>query len=207
MLVLDQVGQEATILVELVDSIKPKKTLEVGCNWGKELKLLEGKTKIYGIDLNPEKIEKAKLYIKNGTFKQAFANALPFENNTFDLVYTDGCMSHNKDGLNGIIDEMLRVSKDYVLNIEYLTSKINLNSYANVKNNAWEHDYEKLWATKDVIVCFNRKILFGTDVFHVILVKKIRRTIKEVFWDVRMLEKSHFFELKIGKFKVGFGKW
>lgn len=194
-------GPETEILLRFVGELSPYRTLEVGCNYGKELKLLQPLTRVYGVDSNPEQIKKAKEFIKTGIFKVGHASDLPFSNNYFNLVYSDGCLSHNKENISKIIDEMLRVSKDYVLLIEYLGTKLSPNSYGNCKQNAWIHDYEKICATKKVIVCFSRQMPFGMDLFQVLLLKKLKRLVKEI---VKIVPKKEQEILSLNFWKFNF---
>ena len=189
---------ETDALVEFVKEINPKSVLEVGCNYGRELKLLKNTTNIYGIDKSAKQINKARKYLPGGRFIVANALKIPYDNNTFDLVYTVGCLSHNKgEKIDKMLDELLRVSTGYVLTIEWVGAKTSPTSYGNCKENAWIHDYERLWAVKNVRVCFNRKVSVGADLFHVMLVRKGR-----IFKKVRDMQKeSPRFSLRIWKFK------
>lgn len=191
---MEKPGPETSILLEFVKKLRPKKTLEVGCNHGRELILLKNLTRIYGLDKNLEQVRLARKNLGVKRVKVGTAEKLPYLNNCFDLVYTDGLLCHNEN-VSKILDELLRVSKKYVLNIEYVGTRLGPTGFGNCKKNTWVHDYEKLWATKDVQVCFNRKIVFGTDMFHVILVKKLRKTEKII------KSEKEVFCLKFWKFK------
>ena len=189
---------ETDVLVEFVKEINPKSVLEVGCNYGRELKLLENTANLYGIDKSVRQINKARKYLPTGTFTVANGSKIPYDDNTFDLVYTVGCLSHNEESKMGkILDELLRVSTGYVLTIEWVGTKTSPTSYGNCKENTWIHDYERLWAVKNVKVCFNRKVSVGADLFHVMLVRKGR-----IFKKVRdMQKKPPRFSLHVWKFK------
>ena len=117
----EEPSPESQVLVDFVETLKPKKTLEVGCNWGRELKLLEGKTQLYGIDFNPLMISQARKFLKKAEFKVAEATEIPYPDNFFDLVYTDGLLSHvPPENVEKAISEIIRVSKKHCLLIEYL---------------------------------------------------------------------------------------
>ncbi len=199
---VEKPGPETSILLEFVKELKPKKTLEVGCNFGRELSLLKDLTRIYGVDKNPDRVKKAKKVLGVNRIKVGEAQNIPYQNNYFDLVYTDGCLSHN-ESVSEILDELLRVSKNYVLNIEYVGTKLGPTGFGNCKKNTWVHDYEKLWATKDVQVCFSRKVVFGTDMFHVILVKKLKtlRKIEKIIKPEKEVFCLKFWKLKFKLFK------
>jgi len=197
---VEKPGPETSILLEFVKELKPKKTLEVGCNFGRELILLKKLTKVYGLDKNFDRVKKAKEILGINRVKVGEARNIPYQNNYFDLVYTDGCLSHNEN-VSEILDELLRVSKKYVLNIEYVGTKLGPTGFGNCKKNTWVHDYEKLWATKDVQVCFSRKMVFGADLFHVMLIKKVRRKEKVIVMKPQKKENVlfKFWRIKIVK--------
>ena len=164
---------EGQILVEFVESLKPKRTLEVGCNYGKELRQINKLTEIYGLDNSKKQIKRAKKYLPSGNFIFGEGEKTPFPDEHFDLVYTAGCLSHNPPKkLPLLLDELIRVSKKYVLLIEYIGSKTGMTSIGNPKTNTWIHDYEKFCATKDVTFCLNRDRRIGTDIYKTILLRK-----------------------------------
>jgi len=176
---LENPGPETAILLDFVKELKPRKVLEVGCNFGRELKLLERlqpKPRLYGVDMDWDKIKQAKRNIR-GTFKVGFATELPFLAGTFDLVYTDGCLAKNSpEHIPRILNELVRVSKDYILTIEYVGTKVGPSGIGNCKKNSHIYDYEKLWSVqKHGYICFSRTMPFGVDLFHVMLVKKFKR--------------------------------
>lgn len=199
---MSEKSPEVIVIVDFVKTLKPQSTLETGCNWGRELKHLEGLSNLYGIDTSNEKIEKAKTYVK-GTFKVADASEIPYKDNKFDFVYSSGCFAHSApEKIKTIINEIFRVSSKYILLVEYIGSHLSKNTVANCKGNAWIHDYNKLVSGLDVIIKYNEKMFFGTDCFHVILMKKDSRKIEEI----KIIEKipqERKFEIKIGKFKLG----
>ena len=187
---------EVDILIDFVKKLKPKTTLEVGCNFGRELSTIEGLTKAYGIDQNEEFTQrKDNIICANG-------EDIPYKNNKFDLIYTDGCLSHNKEP-EIILDEMIRVSKKYILLIEWIGSKTGT-GYSNVKEGiSWIHDYEFLISGKDIKVLFNRRIPCRADLFHVILLQKDKlktKIIERV--ETKEVEKKSKFSISLGKYKL-----
>ena len=192
---------EVAIIEDFIKELQPVSVMEVGCNWGRELKHLEGLSKLYGLDKSSENIEKAKTYVK-GTFKVADASQIPFKNSKFDLVYSSGVLAHTPpEAVKPIINEIFRVAKKYILLVEYVGSRVNRNSVENCKQNAWAHNYDLLVSTLDANVKYNQKMFFGADCFHVVLLRKEYRKMIET---VKMVPQERKIELKIGKFKVGF---
>ena len=169
-------GTEVSYILDFVRSWKPSRVLEVGCNFGRELKAIEGLTQIYGVDKDPENIKKAKSYVPTGTFKVAEGESLPFEDNFFDLVYTDGCLSHNPpEKVAKILSEIVRVGKGHILTIEYLGTRQSADTYSNCKKTAWIHDYDRLYFPLKVDIYFNQRISSGLDVYQIILSRKMNR--------------------------------
>jgi ubiquinone/menaquinone biosynthesis C-methylase UbiE len=195
---------EVIVIIDFVKSLQPRNVLEVGANFGRELKHLEGFAKLYGIDISSEKISRAKAYIPDGIFRVADASKIPYANSRFEMVYSSGVFAHSSpEKIKSIMDEIYRVSSKYVLLVEYVGSHLSKNTVGNCKSNAWVHDYNKLVSGYDVIMKFNDKLFFGTDCFQVILMKKeLRKTEKFIF--IKEIPQERKFEIKIGKFKVGF---
>ena len=75
--------------------VQPQKVLDLGCGTGfctRQLKDNFGKAKVTGIDLAPGMIEQAKKqqgFFKKIDYQVADIDKLPFENSTFDLVFSN----------------------------------------------------------------------------------------------------------------------
>lgn len=195
-----QKSPEVDVIVDFVQSLKPRETLEVGSNFSRELKFLEKLTKIYGIDKDAEKIKVAQTYAK-GIFKVADASFIPYRSNRFDLVYTSGVLCHNPaEKIADYINEMFRVSKKYILIVEYVGSHLSKNIVGNCKQNTWVHDYDLLVSKLDVIIKYNQKKFFGTDCFQVVLLEKVLQP--RITQNVFIEPKASRFMLKLGKYKM-----
>ena len=194
---------EVDVIIDFVKTLQPHNVLEVGCNYARELKHLQGLTKIYGIDVSTEKISRAKAYIPDGIFRVADASAIPYVSNRFEMVYSSGCFAHTApEFIQPIMNEIYRVSSKYVLLVEYVGSHLSKNVVGNCKSNAWVHDYNKLVSGYDVLTKYNEKVFFGTDCFQVILLKKEIKK-REEFIFVHEVPQERKFEIKIGKFRLG----
>lgn len=75
------------------------KVLDVGCSTGGFLEYLhkQGLNNLYGIDIIEEYVQHAKENNVIGDIKLGSASAIPFEDNTFDLVVLDQVMEHLVD--------------------------------------------------------------------------------------------------------------
>jgi ubiquinone/menaquinone biosynthesis C-methylase UbiE len=92
-----------------------KKILEVGCGAGSDLiRFAQCDAIVTGIDLSTKSVSLAKqrfsLYHLAGNIKEADAEQMPFEDNKFDMVYSNGVLHHTPD-TNKAISEIYRVLK------------------------------------------------------------------------------------------------
>lgn len=89
------------------------KILDVGCGSGTLAKFWkEQRYDVTGLDISDRSLEitcSKSIYCVKGDVKK-----LPFDDNTFDLVYSDGLLEHFVDP-KPILEEIFRVSKKYVL--------------------------------------------------------------------------------------------
>lgn len=91
------------------------KLLEVGCSMGNDtIQFARRGMHVTGVDITEKAIEliqgRFALYGEKGDFRVADAEALPFEDNTFDAVYSFGVLHHTPDTA-GAIEEIRRVLK------------------------------------------------------------------------------------------------
>ena len=87
--------------------------LEVGCGMGTDLlQFARGGARVTGVDLTPRSIEISrnhlKLYGQAGDFVLTDGEHLPFEDERFDVVYSNGVLHHTPDTA-GAIREIHRV--------------------------------------------------------------------------------------------------
>ena len=99
-----------------IDLPKDAKILDAGCGTGKlaSFWLNEGYD-VLGIDISDGALAIAKKKGVN-TMKANILKGLPFEDNSFDLVYSDGLLEHFVDP-EPILAELFRVSGKYVFTI------------------------------------------------------------------------------------------
>jgi len=95
----------------LLENVKNKKVLDLGCGTGIYIKILKRrKAKVWGIDLSPKMIEIAKSEIKDVNFKIGSVYKLPYESNFFDIVVAGLVIEHFKN-LDKAFREVYRVLK------------------------------------------------------------------------------------------------
>ena len=106
-----------SVLAEAIKFNSGIKVLDLGCGIGGACRFIADKydCEVTGIDITPEYIETAQLIsdkvgIKNVTFEQASAMDLPFEKNTFDVIWTQHVQMNIEDK-SSFINEAARVLK------------------------------------------------------------------------------------------------
>lgn len=137
-------------LLGKIKLIKPRKILEIGCGFGRNIRFLIDNgfdpEKITGIDISPKMIKNAKKYIDSEKVKLLIADAgkLPFKSSSFDLVMVHGVFMHVLPSqIERAIKEAVRVSNKFIIDIEqnYLPSKKTGSSFFYT----FVHDYEKIY--------------------------------------------------------------
>ena len=90
------------------------KVLDISCGNGNELNIVHKyfpSTLLYGIDMQQAEINKALKHCRRGNFQVAYAENLPFENKSFDLIIS--CMTyHHYKNPAQVIKEVARVLTD-----------------------------------------------------------------------------------------------
>jgi ubiquinone/menaquinone biosynthesis C-methylase UbiE len=97
--------------------LEGKKVLDSGCGGGRytvALKLL-GAGQVVGVDVSPQNVLKAtervaSACISGVQFQECNVLDLPFENNSFDFVFSNGVLHHTSDWRSGV-SELMRVLK------------------------------------------------------------------------------------------------
>ncbi len=89
--------------------------LEVGCGMGSDLlQFARGGAKCTGVDLTPRSVEisrhRFEVYGERGNFLLSDGERLPFKDESFDVVYSNGVLHHTPDTA-GAVREVHRVLK------------------------------------------------------------------------------------------------
>lgn len=125
------------------------KILEVGCNVGCQLQILQqmGFTNLYGIDIQSYAIEKAKELSKGINIIQGSAFDLPFKDDYFDLVFTSGMLIHIQPEreLFKVLNEINRVSKQYIMGFECYSPEWDTVNYRGSTDLYWKGDYAEIY--------------------------------------------------------------
>lgn len=103
--------------LELLEIKKSDKILEIGFGTGITLKefvkIVDGKGKVYGIDLTPEMVEKARKRIGGkADLREGSATKLPYKDNMFEIVYLSNILEILSDkDIYKVLSEIKRVLK------------------------------------------------------------------------------------------------
>lgn len=122
--------------------------LEVGCNIGNQLRLLQAKKfkNLYGIEIQKDAVARAKKLTKDINIVQGSAFELPFKDNYFDLVFTSGVLIHiHPRDLKAVMKEIYRVSKKYIFGFEYQDNSCQEIVYRGHKDRLWKNDFAKVY--------------------------------------------------------------
>ena len=122
--------------------------LEVGCNTGMQLRGLQdaGFTNLYGIELQHYAVEQAKQTTQQINIIQGSGFELPFRDNYFDVVVTNGVLIHiSPDDLPRLMAEMVRVSRQFIWGFEYFAESLTEIPYRGNTGFLWKADYAELF--------------------------------------------------------------
>lgn len=135
-----------------IEQTEPASVLEVGCNLGGNLRplaeLLPDAT-IAGVDVNDAALEVAREAVPGAQLQKASAYALPFDDRSFDLVFTTGVLIHlPPEGIGAAIDEIVRCSKRYVLCGEYYADEEEEVPYRGQSGALFRRDYGEIYGQR-----------------------------------------------------------
>ena len=141
------------LLFENVRNLNFESAFEAGCGFGWNIKRLKDEfpsKRIGGLDFSETQLLNAKEYCKKSNIElfQGDICNMPFEDNFFDLGFSVGVfMNIHTSKINDAIKEILRVSKKYVLHLEYDENHAEkfLMQKRKFKTNIVSHDYKNLY--------------------------------------------------------------
>ncbi|MCB2297189.1 pseudaminic acid biosynthesis-associated methylase [Clostridium tagluense] len=125
---------------------KNARILEIGCNVGNQLRVLQkmGFNNLYGIELQPYAVQRAKDLTKGINIIQGVADDIPFKDGYFNLVFTCGVLIHiAPENLSKVMKEINRCSNKYVWGFEYYSDVFSEINYRENKNAMWKGNYDK----------------------------------------------------------------
>lgn len=103
----------------------PQSVLEVGCNIGQNLVALGSLvSELHGVEPNAQVCDLARRHpaLHNADIRCSDGGNLDFGDASIDLVFTAGVLIHvAPDDLARVVDEIVRVSRRYVVCVEYFS--------------------------------------------------------------------------------------
>jgi len=130
----------------LKDLPRDARILEVGCNIGLQLLGLQrmGFTQLYGLELQQYAVEKAKSISVNIQIIQGSGFDIPFKDEFFDLVCTNGVLIHiAPEHHPSFMGEIVRCSRRYVMGYEYYAPEVTQITYRGHQGYLWKMDFAK----------------------------------------------------------------
>lgn len=128
--------------------LEDKRVLEVGCNVGNQLRLLQEMNfkHLYGIELQSYAVEKAKSLTTSINIIQATGDNIPFKDKYFDMVFTSGVLIHiSPKNIGFVLDEIFRCSNEYIWGFEYYADKYTEVDYRGNEGLLWKTNFAKLY--------------------------------------------------------------
>lgn len=159
--------------------LEDKRILEVGCNVGNQLRLLQkmGYKNLYGIELQEYAIQKAKSLTSGINIIKATADDIPFKDNYFDMVFTSGVLIHiAPDNIDMVLDEIYRCSKEFIWGFEYYADEYTEVNYRGNSDLLWKTNFVKLYMDRfpdlELIKEEKYKYLYNDNVDSMFLLRK-----------------------------------
>jgi pseudaminic acid biosynthesis-associated methylase len=153
--------------------------LEVGCNTGNQLQLLQrmGYSNLSGVELQPYAFEIARSRLPDIALQQGSALAIPHGDDLFDVVFTSGVLIHiAPEDLPGAMDEIHRCARTFIWGMEYYAPNVTEVNYRSHTGLLWKMDYARCYLErfKDLELVRERHVpyLEGSNVDTVFLLKK-----------------------------------
>ena len=122
--------------------------LEVGCNIGNQLLCLQrmGFNDLWGIDIQEYALRLAIRRTDSIDFALASALDIPFEDGSFDLVFTSGLLIHiGPSDILRAMTEIHRCSRSYIWGSEHYADEDEEISYRGHRNLLWNRNFARLY--------------------------------------------------------------
>ena len=113
-------------IIEILKTKERCKIIEVGIGEGNTMRhLVENldekvlnRIDLYGIELSFSRIKITKKHLPNSNLYVSDMKYLPFSENSFDIVYTSSAIEPNINNENDILQELYRISSNYLILFE-----------------------------------------------------------------------------------------
>jgi pseudaminic acid biosynthesis-associated methylase len=135
----------------LLGEIVPTRVVEVGCNVGWNLEYLRrlGASELYAVEPQAYAVARARARAPEFGVLQGSAFDLPFKDNFADLAFTSGVLIHiAPEDIARAMAEIFRVSKRYIVAIEYDASIEQAVAYRGTSDSLWKRDHGGIWQAR-----------------------------------------------------------
>ena len=158
--------------------------LEVGCNTGNQLLLLQrmGYGYLSGLEVQPYALEIARSRIRSIALELGSALDIPYGDDMFDVVFTSGVLIHIAPAdLPRAMDEIHRCARNFIWGLEYYAPSMTEVNYRNRSGLLWKQDYAQrfLQRFEDLELVREQHLpyLEGSNVDSVFLLRKKQRAV------------------------------
>lgn len=188
---------EKPMMKSMLPNIKGKKILMLGCGTGEESIILEeagaSRENIVGIDLSKESIKLAKETYPNIEFIVGDINNLPFEDNTFDFVYSSLTIHYSATPYI-VYDNVYRILKKNGL---FLFSTVHPIRWSSIYKTIDSKEYRIIGCSKDedeseVFGCYNTFKKHTHTYFSNVENEKLSFYVGSPSFHFKLLRKSNF---------------
>lgn len=143
-------GETRTALNQsfLKDVPKSASILEVGCNLGNQIMLLQqmGFENLTGIEINAGVVQEAQSRLPSVKILEGSALQIPLGDASFDLVFTSGLLIHIAPrDLPAAMKEIHRCAKTWIWGLEYYAPQTTEIPYRGRSGLLWKADYAHLY--------------------------------------------------------------
>jgi len=139
-----------------------------------------GWSNLSGTELQPFAMEIARSRLPSATFKLGSALALPWDDGSFDVVFTCGVLIHiSPTDLPTVMDEIYRTTKEYIWGTEYYAPEVTQVTYRDHSELLWKMDFARQYMRRfpDLELVREQRLpyLDNANVDAVFLLRKKRR--------------------------------
>jgi pseudaminic acid biosynthesis-associated methylase len=128
---------------------RPRSALEVGCNIGRNLLALRHFVEtLHAVEPNAAAVETARAHpdLAESDIREGEGFALPYGDASIDLVFTSGVLIHiAPHDLGTVVDEIVRVSRRYILCIEYFSHEPTEVEYHGRRGYLFKRDFGRFY--------------------------------------------------------------
>lgn len=148
-------------LVKTLKRHQPTSFLEIGCGFGRNLKLIRKNfpaLHLTGIDLGYSFLNHASTFLNPSSFTnliQGSATNLPFSNDAFDCTLSHGLLMHVKPAkIHESINELYRVTRKYALVFEQndRIAPLNNKHFRKINYYTFTYPYKKLFEQHGFVI-------------------------------------------------------